>query len=213
MSFLRLKWSWPLLPTATIALTIGLSAVRAEEEKSNRGFEQFDDVDVAKVQAGGKIVLISSGPRGGGFRAIDDDHRTTFRFASDDPRPTLIVQLVENRPIHRVSTVTGSKSEKIDVYLFNELPKKPQDLDELTPVGTIIDPGVAREASLDFAPQNARYVALRWTLSGTRAEPLNVAEVCAFTHAPGVPVALAEAAADPSIYIVAGPPILPPISP
>lgn len=210
MSFLRTKWSGPLLPTAVIGLIASLSSVRADE-KSNRGLEQLDDVDLAKVQAGGKIVLISSGPRGGGFRAIDDDHRTTFRFSTDDPRPTLIVQLVGNRPIHRVSAVVGSKSEKIDVYLLNELPQKPTELDELTPVGSIIDPGVAREASLDFAPQNARYVALRWTYSKTRTESLNVAEVSAFTHAPGVPPALA--ATDPSIYIVAGPPILPPISP
>lgn len=209
MSFLRMKWSWPLFPTAVLALLVSLSSLRANE-KQDQGLEQPDDVDVAKVQAGGKIVLISSGARFGGFRAIDDDHRTTFRFSNDDPRPTLIVQLLENRPIHRVSTVVGSKSEKIDVYLLNDLPRKPSDLDELTPIGSIVDPGVAREASLDFAPQNARYVALRWTLSKTRAEPLNVAEVCVFTHAPGVPAALA--ATDPTIAVTA-PPILLPASP
>ena len=212
MRFLRTKWSWPLLPTAAVGLLLSLSPLWANE-KSDEGVEQRDDIDLAKVQAGGKIVLVSSGARGGGFRAIDDDHRTTFRFSSDDPRPTLVVQLIENRPIHRVSTVVGSKSDKIDVYLLNELPHKPSDLDELNPIASIIDPGVAREASVDFAPQNARYVALRWNLSGTLPEALNVAEVSAFTHGNSPAISAELAATDPPIYLVSGPPIIPPISP
>jgi len=207
-----MKWSWPLLPTALIGLFINFSPLWANE-KSDQGVEQRDDVDLAKLQAGGKIVLVSSGWRGGGFRAIDDDHRTTFRFSSDDPRPTLVVQLVENRPIHRVSTVVGSKSEKIDVYLLNELPRKPTDLDGLNPIASIIDPGVAREASVDFAPQNARYVALRWNLSTTTPEALNVAEVSAFSSGNSPAVSAELAATDPPIYLVSGPPIVPPISP
>jgi hypothetical protein len=212
MSFLRTKWSWPLLPTAAIGLLFSLSSVRASE-KPDQAVDQRDDVDLAKVQTGGKIVLISSGVRGVGFRAIDDDQRTTFRFSSDDPRPTLIVQLIENRPIHRVSTVVGSKSEKIDVYLLNELPRKLSDLDELKPTASIVDPGIAREASVDFAPQNARYVALRWKLSGASADSLNVAEVSAFTRGDSPVPSAALVATDPPIYVVAGPPILPPISP
>ena len=212
MRFLRTKWSWPLLSTALIGLLVSFSSLRATE-KSDQGVEQRDDVDLAKVQAGGKIVLVSSGARGGSFRAIDDDHRTTFRFSSDDPRPTLIVHLIENRPIHRVSTVVGSKSEKIDVYLLNELPRKPSDLDDLKSIASIVDPGVAREASVDFAPQNARYVALRWTLSGTNPESLNVAEVSAFTRGDSPAISAELAATDPPMYLVAGPPILPPNSP
>src|SRR5256885_17220203 len=106
MSFLRYRWSRGVLPAALIGFFWVFSPGRAAE-KPAQDVEQRDDVDVAKVQAGGKIVIISSGGRGGGFRAIDDDHRTTFRFASDDPRPTLIVQLMGNRPIHPVSTRGG----------------------------------------------------------------------------------------------------------
>jgi hypothetical protein len=212
MRFLRPKWSSPLLPIATIGLFLGCSPLLANE-KSDQSVEQRDDVDLAKVQAGGKIVLVSSGVRGGGFRAIDDDHRTTFRFSADDPRPTLIVQLVENRPIHRVSTVVGSRSETIDVFLLNELPHKPSDLDNLKPTASIIGPEIAHEASVDFPPQQARYVALRWTLSGTTLEALNVAEVSAFTLGGSAPVSEALAATDPPLYLVAGPPILPQISP
>ncbi|HZR77892.1 MAG TPA: hypothetical protein VFA58_01715 [Chthoniobacterales bacterium] len=212
MKFLRTKWSCPLLLPGSIGLLLSLSTL-CGSEKANDGADQRDDVDLAKVQAGGKIVLVSSGARGGGFRTIDDDHRTTFRFSTDDPRPTLIVQLVENRPIHRVSAVVGSKSEKIDVYLLNELPRKQSDLDDFKPIASIVDPGIAREASVDFAPQNARYVALRWTLSGATPEALNVAEVSAFGPSGSSTVSAELAATDPPMYLVSGPPIILPVSP
>ena len=211
MRFLRTKWSRPLLPAALIGLLFNFSPVRANE-RPEQDIAQADEVDLAKVQAGGKVVLLSSGVRGGGFRAIDDDHRTTFRFSGDDPRPTLIVQLIENRPIHRVSAIVGSQSGKIDVYLLNELPRHPSDLDALNPIGSIVDPTVAREASLEFAPQNARYVALRWTFSNRGKEPLNVAEVSAFSRG-NSPAGSAALASDPPIYLVGGPPILPLVSP
>jgi hypothetical protein len=212
MSFLRTKWSWPVLSAALFGLLSNFSTIRAAE-KPDQGVAQSDDVDLAKVHAGGKIMFMSSGPRGGGFRAIDDDHRTTFRFSSDDPQPTLIVQLVETRPVHRVSVVLGSDAAKIDVYLLNELPKKPTELDPLKPVASIIDPIVAREASVDFAPQNARYIALRWTLSGTRREALNIAEVSAFGRGDSPVISASLAATDPPVYLVESPPILPAISP
>jgi hypothetical protein len=212
MSFLRTKWSWPLLSTALFGLLSNFSAVRAIEN-SDQGVDQSDDVDLAKVNAGGKIVLISSGPRVGGFRAIDDDNRTTFRFSSDDSQPTLIVQLVEDRPVHRVSVVLESDAAKVDVYLLDQLPKKPTDLDLLKPVASIINPVVAHEASVDFPPQNARYVALRWTLSGTGRKGLNVAEVSVLGRGSSRVISASLAATDPPIYLVEGPPILPPLSP
>ena len=211
MSFLRSEWGRRLLPTVLIGLLFNFSTFAAPE-KSEQDLARPDEVDLAKVQAGGKIVLISSGVRGAGFRAIDDDHRTTFRFSRDDARPTLIVQLIENRPIHRVSAVVGSESGKIDVYLLNELPRHPTDLDALNSIGSITNVAVAREASLDFAPQNARYVALRWTLSNQAPEALNVAEVSAFSTG-YTPAGTAALASDPPIYLVGGPPVLPLVSP
>lgn len=211
MRFLRSEWGRRLLPTALIGLLFNFPTFGAPE-KPEQDLARADEVDLAKVQAGGKVVLMSSGVRGAGFRAIDDDHRTTFRFSSDDARPTLIVQLVENRPIHRVSTVVGSESGKIDVYLLNELPRRPTDLDALSPIGSMMNVAVAREASLDFAPQNARYVALRWTLSNRAPEALNVAEVSAFSTGYS-PAGIAALASDPPIYLVGGPPVLPLVSP
>jgi hypothetical protein len=212
MRFLRNTWSGQLLPTALIGLLFNISPVHAAEA-SNQGGADTADVDLAKIQAGGKVVLISSGGRGGQFLAIDGDNRTTFRFSSSDPRPTLIVKFVESRPVHRVSVVLGSKGGKIDVYLFNELPRHPSDLDNLKPVGSIVDPGIAREAGVEFAPQNARYVALRWTLSSTHLGPVTVAEVSAFTKGDSPEIAMSLAAVSPPISLVSDPPLILPVSP
>jgi len=212
MRLLRLPSSRLLLPTLLIGLLFSLSPASAAE-KGDQDLATADEIDLAKVQAGGKVVLISSGVRSGGFRAIDDNHRTTFRFSSDDPRPTLIIQLIQNRPIHRVTAVVGSESGRIDVYLLNELPRRPSDLDSVISIGSIVNAAVAREASLEFAPQTARYVALRWTLSNRGLEPLNVAEVSAFSRGGVSPAGSATLASDPPIYLVGGPPVLPLVSP
>lgn len=212
MGLLHKTWSRLLLPATVFSLLFNPVPFWAAE-KSEEGVVQENDIDLAKVQAGGKVVLISSGTRGGRFRAIDDDHRTTFQFSSSDPRPTLIVRLLDSRPIHRVSVVVGSAGgKKIDVYLLQDLPRRPSDLDDLNPVASIVDPGIAREAAVDFAPQTARYVALRWTLSAENFGTLNLAEVSAIGRGESPVVSAELAATDPPIYVVAGPPILPPVS-
>jgi hypothetical protein len=171
------------------------------------------DVDLAKIQAGGKVVFVSSGSRPSRVCAIDDERRTIFQFSDSDSRPTLIVELEKSRPVHRVSVVPGSESRKVDVYLLNEWPHHPSDLDKIEPLASIVDLVVGREAAVDFAPRTARYVALRWTLSTHPSGPVKIAEVSAFTKpdSPGISDALA--ATDPPIYLVSGPPVIPPISP
>ena len=212
MSLLRKLWSRLLLP-ATVACLFSNHWTIVAAQKTDDVVLQNDDVDLAKLAAGGKVVLISSGARGGGFRAIDDDHRTTFKFSNSDPRPTLVVKLIDSRPVHRVSVVVGSAGgKKIDVYLLNDLPRKPADLEEIEPVGSIIEPGIAREAGIDFSPCVAHYVALRWTLSEA-FETLNVAEVSAFGKGDSPFVSAQLTASDPPIYLVEGPPVLPPVSP
>src|SRR5207249_4934763 len=99
------------------------------------------------------------------------DRRTVFHFSSSDPRPTLIVKITGNKPIHRVSVVVGSESASLDVYLLNEPPRDPSDLDRMKPTASIVDPPIAREAAVDFAPQNAHYVALRWGPSKNSSRP------------------------------------------
>lgn len=212
MRFLHSSWSRLLLPATIIGLFFNISAVRAVEA-SNQALVDADDIDLAKVQSGGRVVLISSGQRPAGFHAIDDNRRTVFQFSNSDPRPTVVVKLTENKPIHRVSVVPGSESLKVDVYLLDELPRDPSDLDKIKPVTSIVDLAVGREASVEFAPQKASYVALRWTLSNSQVESLKVAEISAFTKPDSPPVSAALAATDPPISLFMGPPVIAPISP
>jgi hypothetical protein len=206
MRFLHLR-SW----VSVIAITLAMICSNSRAlPTSDQVVVEAEDVDLAKLHSGGEIALVSSGQRLAVWHAIDGDRRTIFQFSDSDPRPTLIVKLIDNQPFHRVSVVVGSETRKVEVYLLGVIPRDLSDLDKMKPVGSIEYLGIAREAAMDFAPQSARYVALRWTLSKTGAEPLNVAEVCVLTHAPGVPAALA--ATDPTIAVTA-PPILLPASP
>jgi len=179
----------------------------------NQPILEADEVDLAKLQSGGQIVFVSSGQKPAGFHSIDDDRRTVFQFAGSDPRPTVIVKLTDRKPIHRVSVVPGSDSRKVDVYLLDELPGDASDLDKDNPLTSIVDLVVGKEASVDFPPQRARYVVLRWTLAETVVAPFKIAEISAFTKGEPIHVADALAATDPPIYLVQGPPVVAPVSP
>jgi len=214
MSFLRPSRSRRLLlPTLLIGLGFSISPVHAADQVTQPIIVvEADDVDVAKVQSGGQIVLISSGQRLTGSHAIDDDRRTAFQFSNSDPRPTAIVKLNDTKPIHRVSVVPGSESRKVDVYLLNELPRDAAALDKIQPLASIVDLAVGREASVDFAPQRACYVALQWTLAANPTGPLRIAEISAFSKADAPQVTAPLAATDPPISLVTGPPIISSVS-
>lgn len=191
------------------------SFVLAAPSSTESTIDSRDDIDLAKIQAGGKVIFVSSGPRQAAFRAIDDDRRTVFEFSRSDPRPTMIVKLNESKPVHRVSVVAASATDKIDVYLLNLLPSSPAELDKLKPVATISAPTTAHEAAVDIAPQEARYIALRWSLSKIRAGASAIAEIGIFSDsAPERAVALVTAMAEPPLQdLIAGPPLVPVVSP
>ena len=212
MRFLHSSWGRLFLPIILIGLFFNIPSIRAAAG-SNQAAADADDVDLAKVLADARVIYVSSGPKTGAFQAIDDNRRTVFQFSSSDPRPTVIVRLNESKPIHRVSVVPGSQSPKVDVYLLNELPGNLSDLDKINPLTSIVDLVVGKEAAVDFAPQKARYVALRWTLSGAAFGPLRVAEISAFTKPDAPPISAALAATDSPVSLVMGPPIITPVSP
>ena len=212
MRILHKRWSRMLLPTGLVGLFLNALPVRAADS-SNQAVLEADEVDLAKLQSGGQIVFVSSGQRPAGFHSIDDDRRTVFQFSGSDPRPTVIVKVIDSKPIHRVSVVPGSESKKVDVYLLNELPRNPADLDKENPLTSIVDLVVGKEAAVDFSPQRARYVALRWTLASTVITPFKIAEISAFTKGEPTHVADALAATDPPLYLVQGPPVIKPLSP
>ena len=212
MKLLRKSWGRLLVSTGLAGLALSTSLAGAADT-SNETLGDLAETDVAKIQAGGHIAFISSGHRLNDFRAIDDDRRTVFEFSTADPRPTLIVRVTGSKPIHRVSVVPGSEIQKVDVYLLNVSPRDPSELDKIKPLTSLVDLAVGREASAEFAPQPARYLALRWTLSTFAPGPFRVAEISAFARGE-VPDAAAPAlaAADPPIRVV-DVPIVAPVSP
>lgn len=137
----------------------------------------------AKLGARGRIAYVSSGSKLQAVRMIDDNLGTAFRFAGGDESPVVIVELAESQRLHRVSAVFTPEVARLDIYLLNERPKDPAALEYLTPFASIVDPPEPGNATVDFAPSNARYVALRWIRLKTR-RPFDVAQVSAFSFVP-----------------------------
>ena len=208
MRFLHSKWNRQLLAVSLVGFSLNGSPIRADETL-NRVVVTAEDIDLAKIQSGGQVVFVSSGQRAAAYHAIDDDRRTVFLFSISDPHPTLIVKLGESKPVHRVSVVVGSQAEEVKVYLLDEIPRDPSDLDKAKSVATIVDLGVAREAAVDFEAKNARYVALRWPLSRNRSHPLSIAEISAFSDAADPTVAVFDPPPDP----IQVPPLIVSVSP
>ena len=211
MRFRHRNWSQHLFAISAIGLCLHCLPLRAAETL-NRVVVEADDVDLAKIPSGGKVVFVSSGLRPASFQAIDDDRRTVFQFSKSDPRPTLIVKFAQ-KEIHRISLIVGSDSGKVDIFLLAELPRDPADLDRLKPITSITNPEIGRESSVDFAPQHAAYVALRWAPSATRLQPMTVAEVGVFTKGDSPQIVSALPATAPPLDLISGPPIVAPVSP
>ena len=138
------------------------------------------DFDVAKLQVGARIVYISSGTKAVSFRTIDGERRTKFRFSSADLHPTVIVELAQNQPVHRVSVVSEIGQGHVDIYLLTALATDPGDLRNAKPLASIVGLAQGGEAAVDFEPSNARYVALRWSREKPSNHPLDVTEISAF---------------------------------
>jgi hypothetical protein len=212
MRFLRAKSNGLLVAVTLIVFSLKGWPIRAAET-TNRVVVTAEDVDLAKTQSGGQIVYVSSGQRPAVSHAIDDDRRTVFLFSSSDPRPTVIIKLTQSRVLHRVSVVVGSEAGKVDVYLLDEIRGDGSDLDKLKPVGSIVDLGIAREAVVDFAPRNARYVALRWALPKNYSRPLAIAEIGVFSNADPSAAGTLVASDPPPPNAVEGPPLIVSVSP
>ena len=212
MRFLRPMWLKFVFAGGLFFL--GASTQAADQSSTQSNDTNEDTVDMAKVQSGGTVAFVSSGKKLAVLRAIDDDRRTLFQFSDSDSHPTLIIKLNETRPVSRVSLVPESNVSQVNVYLLNEVPRNASDLDALTPTTAIVNLVVGREAAADFAPQSARYVALRWMLLSTSAGPAKVAEVSVFaasdSHHSSDLLALADPAA--SLQVVE-PPDVPVVSP
>ncbi len=152
----------------------------------------------ANSYARATVVYVSSGITGAARRMIDDDTMTAFPFAASDRHPLAIVELAASEQLHRVSALYTMRSGRLDVFLLNELQDDPADLSKGKLIASITDTKRSGKAALDFDPQGARYVALRWTPEGDGDnEPFEVAEINAFGT---VPLAMLNFAALPQAF-------------
>ena len=202
--------------------TTGRATAQRLEDRLNFNF--------ANLYAKAHVVYVSSGIAPAARRMIDDDTDTAYRFAASDPQPTVIVELADSERLNRVSARYQMAAGRLDVYLLHKLAADPGDLAGLKPVASVTDDNSDGKAAVDFDPQGARYVALRWTPASKSADrTFEVAEINAFGDMPLAMLALNEA---PDLYssamsrpgesspdisstlgTVAIPPVLPEVSP
>ena len=175
--------------------------------------ERDDSFDLAKLQAGARVVYVSSGTKASAFRAIDDDPSTTFRFSSNDLHPTVIVELAKNQPLHRVSVTYKAGAGHVHIYLLTALAKRPDDLRNATPLTSIVDLATDGEAAIDFEPSSARYVALRWTRDKSDTRSFDIGEISAFSFMPGGQASVVSTNAPPPTDPLFEPPVIASVSP
>lgn len=155
-------------------------------------------VDLAKLRAHARVAELSSGNAQLATRIIDGSTKTTFHFDPDDRRPFVIVELGEESRLNRVTAVYKSMRGRLDVYLLEDLGKNTTDLNYRRPVASYVDENGEGNVAVDFDPEGARYVALRWTpLDGGTLANFELAEVGAFGD---VPMATVNAAEAPDLY-------------
>jgi hypothetical protein len=160
---------------------------RVTPVKYASGAHNMEDVinfNFANLYARAHVVFVSSGSATAAQRTIDDDTMTSFHFARNDLHPTVVVELADREQLHRVSALYKMQSGRLDVYLSDELLDDPSDVRELTPIGSVIDPGNGK-AAIDFSPHSARYVILRWNPeTAQNYDGFELAEINAFGDVP-----------------------------
>jgi hypothetical protein len=153
--------------------------------RSDRAADRVN-FNFANLYARARIVHVSSGPFAAAQKMIDDDPTTSFQFAATDPHPTVVLELSQAQRLHRVSTIYDMQSGRMDVFAMDSLRSDPGNLDGLTPIASTTDVAGEGKASVDFNPQGAHYVALRWTPNRSikSNSGFRVAEIDAFGNVP-----------------------------
>jgi hypothetical protein len=109
---------------------------------------------------------------------IDGNTATAFTFSSSDFHPTVIVELGQAQPVHRVTAVSDME-DRVDIYLLNKLGADGADVVKSKRVASIATP-VGGKAAVDFEPRGVRYVALRLSRKKPMTGEFQVAEIGAF---------------------------------
>jgi hypothetical protein len=174
------------------------SMARVTNTLATHRLEDTLNFNFANLYAKGRVVFVSSGAFVAAQRMVDDDTMSGFHFAASDPHPTVIVELAEWERLHRVSALYKMQAGQLDVYLLDELGEIPGDLTGAKYISSITDRNGEGKAAVNFSPQGARYVALRWTSAKPGdAHGFEVAEINAFGD---MPLALLNTIEVPDIY-------------
>ncbi|MCA1660063.1 MAG: hypothetical protein LC642_05965, partial [Verrucomicrobiaceae bacterium] len=214
-------------------LNFGWSDGVKEEEPRKTARES--SYDYASLKAKGRVVFVSSGQKPTSARMIDDSTATSYTFALSDRRPTAIVQLAAAEQIHRVSAIYKTRTPgRFDVYLLEDTSKSSTDLNYRQPVASAEDHDGDGIVEIDFDPEGARFIAVRFTPSeafSASNQPFELVELNAYGN---LPLAMLDVLEAPDVYaeitaatfpgesgpdistrlgVVAIPPTLPPISP
>ncbi len=146
----------------------------------------------ANQYAFGHVAYVSSSGVTSPSRMIDDDASTFFSFAPNDPRPTIVVGLASRQKLHRISALSAISDARVEVYLLDRLEAEPGDLSHARLVGSTTTNGTDEALAIDFQPQAANYVALRWYPKHPHNQTATIAEICAFGSVPLSVVDLGE---------------------
>lgn len=172
--------------------------LRVTNTLATHRIEDMLNFNFANLYAKGRIAFVSSGASTAAPNMIDDDTMTSFRFAPSDPQPTVIVELAAWERLHRVSALYQMQAGQLDVYLLKELGKNPADLTGAKSIASVTDRAAQGKAAVDFDPQGARYVALRWTPAAPDlGQGFELAEINAFGE---MPLAMLNLTGVPDVY-------------
>jgi hypothetical protein len=173
--------------------------IRVSNKLATSRIEDMLNFNFANLYAKARVIYVSSGLEETARRMIDDDTITAFQFAASDPHPTAIVELAGTERLHRVSALYKMQPGRLDVYLLKQLGSNPGDLSDARPIASVTDTKAGGKAAVDFDPQGARYVALRWTPLDPAATKggFEVAEIHAFGD---VPLSMLNAYEVPEVY-------------
>lgn len=157
----------------------------------------------ANQYAFGHVIYVSSSGPSSPSRMIDDDASTFFSFAPNDPRPTIVIALANGQKLHRVTALSAISDARVEVYLLDRLETDSGDLSRARLVGSTTTNSSDETLAVDFTPQTAHYVALRWYPKHPSKAIAQVAEVCAFGT---IPLSVVDLGEQPDLFADAAKP-------
>ena len=157
----------------------------------------------ANEYAFGRVVYVSSSGASSPSSMIDDDASTSFTFAPKDPAPTVVLALANRQKLHRISALSGISDARVEIYLLDQVGENPGDLSHARLVGSATTAAGDDTVAVNFDPQMARYVAMRWIPKHPQQQLSTIAEVSAFGT---VPLSVVDLGEEPDLFADAAKP-------